>query len=55
MDDKQFNVAIKPSDEEELQKCDLGTYVKLALQEVRGKLFALNLEYIDKRLKNIAA
>lgn len=55
MDDKQFNVAIKPSDEEELQKCDLGTYVRLALQEVRGKLFALNLEYIDKRLKNIAA
>ena len=55
MEDKQINVAIKPEDDEELQKCDMGTVTKMELQAIGNVHFALKLEYVQKLTKNIAA
>lgn len=55
MEDKQFNVAIKPEDAEELLKCDTGTVTKMELQAIGNVHFALKLEYVQKLKKNIAA
>ena len=55
MEDKQINVAIKPEDAEELQKCDMGTVTKMELQAIGNVHFALKLEYVQKLTKNIAA
>lgn len=46
MEDKIFNIAIKPDFADELSKCELGTPVKLDVTEVNNMLFALNLQYI---------
>ena len=55
MEDKQFNVAIKPEDSNELLQCDVGTIAKLNLKTINDMHFALNIEYVDKHIKNIAA
>lgn len=55
MEDKQFNVAIKPEDSNELLQCDVGTIAKLNLKTINDIHFALNIEYVDKHIKNIAA
>ena len=35
----------------ELEKCDLGTFVRLEVSEIKGIKFAIKLECIEKRLK----
>ncbi len=55
MEDKQFNVAIKPEDAEELQMCETGTVTRLELQTFNDVHFAVKLEYVQKLKKNIAA
>lgn len=55
MEDKQFNVAIKPEDAKELQKCDMGTVTKLELKNFNDVYFAIKLDYVQKLEKNIAA
>ena len=51
MEDKQINVAIKPEDAEELQKCDMGTVTKMELQAIGNVHFALKLEYVQNLQK----
>lgn len=55
MEDKQFNIAIKPEDAEELQMCETGTVTRLELQTINDIHFAIKLEYVEKLKKNIAA
>lgn len=55
MEDKQIDIVINPKDEVELSECDLGTIVKLDIKDVAGRKFAIDLFYIDKHRKNIAA
>ena len=54
MEDKPHKIVIKPEDAEELEKCDLGTAVRLNIVEKLGRKFALDLEYVQK-LEKIAA
>lgn len=55
MEDQISNIVIRPEDAIELEKCDLGTFVKLEVSEVKGRKFAIKLEFIEKRLKKVAA
>ena len=55
MNDKICNIVIRPENAEELLECDLGTFVRLDVKEVAGRKFAVNLEFIQKTLKKIAA
>lgn len=55
MSDDEFNVVINPKDSTKLAKCELGTIVKLDIKTVADKQFALNIEYVDEKLKSIAA
>lgn len=55
MQDNISNIVIRPEDSKEIAECDLGTFVKLDLSEIGGRKFAMKLEFIEKRLKNIAA
>ncbi len=55
MKDNVSDIAIRPEDAEELEKCDLGTFVRLKVSEIKGIKFAIKLEYIDQRLKKVAA
>ncbi len=55
MNDTPVEIAIKPDYVEELSKCDLGTVVRLDTQDVANIKFAIKLEFIDKRIKKIAA
>jgi hypothetical protein len=50
-----IDIAIKPEDTEELQKCDIGTLVKIDIHEALNKKFAVKLEYINKIIKKVAA
>lgn len=55
MQDNISNIVIRPEDSEEVAECDLGTFVKIKVNEIGGRKFAMKLEFIEKRLKNIAA
>lgn len=55
MEDKICNIAIKPEDAVELEKCDLGTFVKLEISEIKGMKFAIKLEFIEKTIKKEVA
>lgn len=55
MQDNISNIVIRPEDSKEIAECDLGTLVKLDVSEIGGRKFAMKLEFIEKRLKNIAA
>lgn len=55
MDDKISNIVIRPEYANELLECDLGTLIKLDIKEIADRKFAMKLEFIEKRLKNIAA
>lgn len=55
MNDQISNIVIRPEDADELLECELGTIVKLEIKELADKKFAMKLEFVDKRLKNIAA
>ena len=55
MNNKIYQVAIKPEDADELLECDLGTVVKLDVQDVGNRKFAIKLDFVEKRVKNIAA
>ena len=55
MNNKICQVAIRPEDADELLECDLGTVVRLDVQDVGNRKFAIKLEFIEKRIKNIAA
>ena len=56
MQDKQHNIIIKPKYVSELQNCELGTIVKFTeIKEIEGRKFALDLNFIQKMEKNIAA
>jgi len=55
MKDHISNIVIRPEDAIELEKCDLGTFVKLDISEIKGRKFAIKLEFIDKALKKVAA
>ncbi|MBQ3413866.1 MAG: hypothetical protein IJH39_00630 [Clostridia bacterium] len=50
-----IDIAIKPEDSEELQKCDIGTLVKIDIHEALNKKFAVKLEYVNKIIKKVAA
>ncbi|MCI8470480.1 MAG: hypothetical protein HFJ35_03160 [Clostridia bacterium] len=54
--DKQQNIIVKPEYVAELQNCELGTIVNFTeIKEIEGKKFALDLNFIQKMEKNIAA
>ena len=55
MKDKIYDVAVRPDDAIELEQCELGTAVRLKLQEIKGQLFAIQLEFVEKLLKKVAA
>ena len=55
MKDQISNIAIRPEDAPELVKCDLGTFVRLEVSEIKGRKFAVKLEFIEKTLKKVAA
>lgn len=55
MKDKIYDVAIRPDDALELTECELGTAVRLDIQDIKGQLFALKLEFVEKLLKKVAA
>lgn len=55
MEDKMHNIYVKPEFADELQQCDLGTMVKLTVQEKAGKKFALELIYLAKCIKKQVA
>lgn len=55
MKDNITNIVIRPEDSEELKQCDLGTFVKLNINEIGGRKFAMKLEYVEKTLKKVAA
>ncbi len=56
MQDKQHNIIVKPEYVSELQNCELGTLVQFTeIKEIEGKKFALDLNFIQKMEKNIAA
>lgn len=55
MKDKIYDVAIRPDDAIELEQCELGTAVRLNMQDIKGQLFALKLEFVEKLLKKVAA
>ena len=55
MEDTQFDVLINPNDEARLQKCNLGTFVKMDIKEVAGRHCAMKIQYLDDTEKNIAA
>ena len=56
MQDKPHNIIVKPEYIEELQNCELGTIVQFTeIKEIEGRKFALDLNFIEKMEKNIAA
>lgn len=55
MKDKISNIVIRPEDSKELAECDLGTVVRLNVSEIKGRKFAMKLEFIEKTLKKVAA
>lgn len=56
MQDKQHNIIVKPEYIAELQNCELGTLVQFTeIREIEGRKFALDLNFIQKMEKNIAA
>jgi hypothetical protein len=55
MQDKIYDVAVRPEDAIELEQCDLGTVVRLELSDVKGQLFAIKFELVEKMLKKVAA
>ena len=55
MKDQVSEIAIKPDYIEELSECDLGTVVRLDIQDVGNIKFAVKLEFIQKAQKKIAA
>ena len=55
MQNEVFNAVIKPEDSNELLECGIGSVVTLGLIERLGRKFALNINYIEKVPKNIAA
>ncbi len=56
MQDKQHNIIVKPEYASELQNCELGTLVQFTeIKEIEGRKFALDLNFIQKMEKNIAA
>ncbi len=56
MKDKPHNIIIKPEYVSELQNCELGTIVQFTeIKEIEGRKFALDLKFIQKMEKNIAA
>ena len=54
MNDKKYDVLINPKDEAQLEGKELGTLVKLDIQEMAGKNWAMKLQVWDAE-KNIAA
>ena len=54
MNDKKYDVLINPKDEAQLEGKELGTLVKLDIQEKAGKNWAIKLQVWDAE-KNIAA
>lgn len=55
-EDNPHNIIIKPEYAKELQNCELGTVVEIAeIREIEGRKFALDLKFIQKMEKNIAA
>ena len=55
MQDKIYDVAVRPEDAIELEQCDLGTVVRLELSDVKGQLFAIKFELVEKMLKKVVA
>ncbi|MCI9245655.1 MAG: hypothetical protein HFJ30_00665 [Clostridia bacterium] len=55
MQDKTLKVAIHPNFVTELSECELGTVVKLDIQEVQQTNFAVGLEFVEKHTKKVAA
>lgn len=55
MKDNISNIVIRPEDSTELAECDLGTFVRLEVNEIGGRKFAMKLEFIEKTLKKVAA
>lgn len=55
MSDNPVDIIIKPEFIDDLSECDLGTIVELNIQEFGGRKIAMDLKYVQKVLKNIAA
>lgn len=54
MEDRITNIVIRPEDAPLLSECDLGTIVRLEIQEKIGRKFAIKLEFVEKTLKKAA-
>lgn len=56
IDDKPYSIIINHKFVPELQNCELGTLVQFTeIKEIEGRKFAINLNFINKMEKNIAA
>lgn len=55
MNDKISNIVIRPENADELSECELGTFVRLDVKEIGSRKFAMQLEFLSKTTKNIAA
>ncbi len=56
MKDKPHSIIVKPEYAEELKDCELGTIVEFSeLKEIGDKTFAMDLKFIQKMQKKIAA
>lgn len=55
MNDNISNIAIKPDFANELAECELGTVVRLNIQEVKDKKFAVGLDFVEKHIKKVVA
>ena len=49
------NVVIRPEQSAELAECDIGTVVTLDIQDVNGRKYAIDLKFIQKSIKKVAA
>ena len=55
MQDKQVNIVVKPEFVEDLSECDLGTIVQLEIQKFGERNIAMDLQYVQRITKKLAA
>lgn len=55
MNDSPCEIVINPQYSAELQECEFGTLVKLDIKDVAGRKFAMELEFVNKLTKKVAA
>lgn len=55
INDTPCDIVIKPENAVELQECAFGTVVEIQVQDVAGRKFAIDLKFVSKLTKKVAA